>query len=490
MSAFSSGNFKNGDVDRDGKTKIQDANLIQRQMAGMITFDSEQMALADYNLDESVNINDVTEIQLVLVEAKSAPVEPTTSATEATAETQPTSETVTQPTQPTSEPATQPATQEATAPNPMVNSTVKIYFTNNKNWSTVNFYVYNSSSGTPQKEWPGTKITNYTTNAMGEKIYSMNIDTSVYDRVIFNNGNSQTVNVAVSKASSGFYISNDTNTKAMLVGTYAYTGADKGTMTKLNFDYPDGYKKRVWIWTPADYKATGDKFRTIYMTDGQNLFDEDHEDDYGGWEVTDAVESMMSNGGRGVIIVGVESTGSRRDTELTPNIGELNPLLPASEAQSFKNGKGIMFADFVANTLMPYVQEHYNSSKAKQDNMVVGSSSGGIESFYIGMEYNDKFGMIGSLSPAFLLFGDDVWNSYLSKFNLAGDDMPKLYLFNGNNASDSLEQNLKIFCDEMYNRLKNAGYKKMNYVIEDDFKHNEACWRIIFPDCISYLLGI
>ncbi|MBQ7505179.1 MAG: starch-binding protein [Ruminococcus sp.] len=476
-SAYKQGEFPNGDVNRDGKTKIQDANLIQQYKVGMKQLDDEQKRLADYNFDGKVDILDVTEMQMVLAEVKPAPSEPATETTQPVTVTQPTTE-------------TQPATQEASAPNPQVNSTVRVYFSNNVNWTTVYFYIYASSTGTPQKAWPGTQITKYTTNTNGEKVYYADVDTSKYDRIIFNNNNQQTINVPVNKASSGFFISNDSSKKAMLVGTYAYTGADKGNMTKLSMDYPGGYKKRVWIWTPADYKATGDKFRTIYMTDGQNLFDDDHEDGYGGWEVTDAVESMMANGGRGVIIVGIESTGSRRDTELTPDIGELNPQLPASDAQSFKNGKGIQFADFVANTVMPYVQENYNSSKAKQDNMIAGSSSGGIESFYIGMEYNDKFGMIGALSPAFLLFGDDVWNTYLSKFDLTSSDMPKLYLFNGNNANDSLEQNLKTFCDDMYNRLNKAGYKKMTYVIEDEYKHNEAYWRAVFPDCISWLLGV
>ena len=489
VSAVSSGGFKNGDVDKDGKVKIQDANMIQRALVGMVILDDGQTKLADYNLDKKVDISDVTEIQMVLAQVKPAPVEPTET-TQATEATQPTSETQapTDETQATSE--TQPVTEPETAPNPEVNSTVKIYFTNNKSWTTVNFYVYNSKTGTPQKEWPGTQITSYTTNGNGEQVYSMNIDTTKYDRVIFNNGTKQTINVPVNKASSGFFISSDSSSKAMLVGTYAYTGADCGNLSEYNMDYPDGYKKKVWVWTPADYKATGDKFRTIYMTDGQNLFDSypnGRKPPYDGWEVTDAVESMMSNSGRGVIIVGIENT-DKRDTELTPDIGDLNPGLSDSDAKTFKDGKGIQFANFVVDTVMPFVQSNYNSSTAKQDNMVVGSSSGGLESFYIGMEHNDKFGMIGAFSPAFLLFDDNVWNSYLSKFDLTSNDMPALYLFNGNN--DDLEQHLKVFCNEMYDRLSDAGYKKMTYVIEDGYKHNEAFWRAIFPDCMAWLLGI
>ncbi len=464
VSAHTSARFKNGDVNRDGATKIQDANLIQQSLVGMKTLDWQQNQLADYDLNGNVNILDVTEIQLILVNAKSSPEEA-------------------------------PIVPEKEVPpvsNTQVSDTVRVYFSNNKNWSNVYFYVYDSSTEVPKKDWPGDKITTYTPNDSGENVFYADVDTSKYDRIIFTDGTNQTVNTALCKASSGFFISNDSNKSAMMVGTYAYTGADKGNLTELNFDYPGGYKKKVWIWTPADYNPEGEKYRTIYLTDGQNLFDSypnGRKPPYGGWEVTDAVESMMSNGGRGVIIVGIENK-TYRDNELTPNIGELNPELSAADARSFKDGNGAQFGDFVVNYVMPYVQGNYNSSRATADNMICGSSSGGIESFYIGMEYNDKFGMIGALSPAFLLFDDSVWNSYLSKFDLDSDDMPKLYLFNGNHKDDSLERNLKVYCDEMYNRLNNAGYKNMTYVIEDDFMHNEAYWRVIFPDCISYLLGI
>ena len=478
VSAFSSGGYKNGDVNRDGNTKIQDANLIQRYLANFFEFDSEQKALADYDLNGKVNIVDVTEIQLVLVEAKSAPEEPTTRPESET--TQPVSETA----QPTTE--TQPATQEATAPSPKVNSTVKVYFSNNKWWSKVCFYVYDSASGTPQKAWPGTEIKSYITNSGGERVYYADVDTSRYDRIIFTDGTNQTVNVPVNKASSGFYISDDGNTKAMRVGTYAYTGSDSGKIIKTNLNYPSGGTKKIWIWTPADYNAAGDKFRTLYVLDGQNLFDDDHSDGYGGWEVTDAVESMMSNGGRGTIIVGIDNGSSARDSELTPNIGDVVP----SYAKDFSNGTGETFSNFFVNTVMPYVQANYNSSKAAVDNMIAGSSSGGIESFYIGMEHKDKFGMIGALSPAFLLYSDSVWNSYLSKYDLASSDMPRIYMYSG--RLDDLEKNIYSSTVSMLNRLTNSGYNtdKLKLSIEDNAEHNEAFWRIIFPECISWLLDI
>ena len=492
-----------GDADGDKKVKIADATVIQRFLADMDTLDADCRKAADVNGDNIINIADATLIQKYLADMKTGynignPIasddatepstEPTTQPTTAAPTTQPTTAApTTQPTTaaPTTQPTTPPTT-DATAPNPTVKNLIDIYFTNNKNWSTVYFYLYNSETSAQAAAWPGTKITKYTTNDFGEKIYSSTVDVNKYDRVIFTNGTQQTVNVPINKASSGFYISNSSNAKAMLVATYAATGADGGKITKTNLTYSTGYTKKIWIWTPADYSATSaDKYRTVYIMDGQNLFDDDHQDGYGGWEVTDAVESMMANGGRGVIIVGIDNGNSKRDSELTPDIGSVVP----SYANEFSHRTGEAFSNFVVNTVMPYVQKNYNSSTARVDNFIAGSSSGGLEAFYIGLEHKDKFGGIGALSPAFLLFNASVWNSYLSKYDFTADDMPLLYIYNGNG---DFENELYPAVIAMHSRLLSLGYStdKIKLSIEENAAHNEAWWRIIFPEFLSWGLQI
>lgn len=486
--------YKNGDVNMDKNLTIKDATLIQRHIVHLVTLTDEQAQLADTNLDGMVNIMDVTKIQKVVAQIEEMPIEDTT---------QPTSPTSTEPQTTTQEPTTLPtetqtitqelttvptetqtATQtEATAPNPAVKSKIDIYFTNNRKWPNVYFFLYNSQTGDGEKAWPGTQITKYTTNDLGEKTYFSTVDVDKYDRIIFNDGsNQQTVNIPVNKASSGFFISDSSNSKGMLVGTYANTGADRGKITKTYLKYPSGYNKKIWIWTPADYKASSaDKFKTVYIMDGQNLFDEDHSDGYGGWEVTDAVESMMSNGARGVIIVGIDNGNSKRDSELTPDLGKVIP----SYANEFSSRTGKQFSEFVVNTVMPYVQENYNSSPARVDNSIVGSSSGGLEAFYIGLENKDEFGSIGALSPAFLLFDSNVWNSYLAKFDFTAEDIPKLYIYNGNVG---LENELYPDVISMNKRLLSGGYSpdKIKLSIEENGEHNEAWWRIVFPEFLSW----
>lgn len=491
--AYSAGGYANGDVDKSGTLDVNDATLVQKYIVETTVLDKDAKLRADANLDGDVNILDSTTIQKAIADISPLPEEPTTvQPTTAQPTMQPTTaKPTTAPTQPTTvKPTTAPTTApvtEPTAPNPKVSNSVKVSFTNNKNWSKVYFYLYNSTTGEQSKSWPGAQITTYTTNDYGEKVYYSTVDVDTYDRIIFNNGSGQqTVNVAVNKASSGFYVSDSSRTNAMLVGTYATKGGDSGKLTKTTLKYPTGYNKKIWIWTPADYSATSaQKYRTVYIMDGQNLFDEDHQDAFGGWEVTDAVESMMANGGRGVIIVGIDNSSGNRDSELTPDIGEVVPAYK----KEFSNRTGIQFSDFVVNTVMPYVQSNYNSSKAAVDNCIAGSSSGGLEAFYIGMEHKDKFGQIGALSPAFLLFSSSTWQSYLSKYNFRSADIPRLYIYNGNG---DFEDELYPDTVAMYNRLVGYGYSssKIKLSVEENFEHNEAYWRIMFPEMLAWCLDI
>ncbi len=496
--AFSSGAYKNGDVNMDGLLSLKDATLIQLAIAKLRALNDIEKRLADYNLDKDVNMSDVTKIQRVLALLDEAPAELNSENEKNAEETDLNNSTdsALDETDTQQHSAYQSDTDtsgisvsdvEKAASYPDVDSKIDIYFTNNQNWSNVYFFLYNTETGEAEKEWPGVRVVKTATNSYGEKVYSMTVDTSKYDRVVFNDGAglNQTANVSLNRASSGFYISDCSNLKLQLVGTYAYNGANSGKLEEINMDYPMGYKKKVWIWTPADYDPkSSDKYKTIYMTDGQNIFNFENVA-YGGWKASDAVESLMSNGGRGIIIVGIESVGTKRDTELTPDIGELQNGMEVYG--NYKNGKGKEFSDFVVNTVIPYVRSNYNSSAAREDNLIAGSSSGGLEAFYIGMEHHDKFCAIGALSPAFILFGDTVWKNYLKSFDFESENMPKIYIYDG---KVGLDEELYPFAVDMKNRLLEGGYdkNKIKFVEEEKAEHNEAWWRLVFSEFMDWAL--
>ena len=539
-----------GDANLDAKVNIKDATTIQKFVAKIFDFADENKICADCNNDEKINIKDATAIQKFLAkmdcpysigeeivkdkpvtsepvttvtetttepessvvttapespvtepsetETESVPVESTTfftEATDATEPTEPTSEAVTtlaiEPTETTTqtEPTIETEVTTMVTYNPVKPDTnITIYFSNNVGWANVNAYLYNEEKQIEIKEWPGAAMKHLTTNEFGEKIYSMDVDVSKYNRVVFNNGKSQTLNAALTVASSGFFVTSQTPKNAMQLGVYAYDETDYGTKKTVNFDYPTGYKKPVEIWTPAGYNPsdTDKKYSVIYLLDGQNQFDDS--DAYnGGWGSDEVITALMKNGGEGIILVGIDNSRNR-DNELTPDLGD---VIPAYNSGGFKNGSGEQFAEFVAKTVVPYVEANYNVYTDSLHSAIVGSSSGGIEAFYIGMEYMDEFGRIGAISPAFLLYNKSTWYEYLGKFDFTdSNNLPRIYFYNG--GGDALELELLPNARDMKNWLADLGYddSKMTFVYDEKNSHNEAAWRNVMPEIVTWLFEL
>jgi predicted alpha/beta superfamily hydrolase len=431
-----------GDTDYDGEISVMDAAKIQKYLVGKATMGNTALTLADVNGDNSVDVMDSALIQKYLVNLNCV----------------------------------------SNIGEKVVNN-IKFYFSDSKGWNTVYYYMYNSVTGEENKTYPGVAMTSYEYNDLGEKVFSATADVNKYDRIIFSNGSTQkTIDTSLNMATSGFYPISGSTKSTFYTGVYGYSNSDTGKTVTTTLQYSTGYNKKIWIWTPKGYSATSaKKYKTVYIMDGQNLFD-DNSDGYGGWRVNGTVEALMENGGEGVILVGIDNGNSKRDSELTPDIGAVK-----SQYQSeFSSRTGKAFSDFVVNTVMPYVQKDYNSSTLAQDNCIAGSSSGGLEAFYIGMENMDKFGNIGALSPAFALFSESVWNSYLSKLGITSKNVPNLYIYNGN--GDSTEKELYSGTCLMYNKLLSKGYEesKIRLSLIDDACHNEAYWRAIFPEMLTW----
>ena len=57
-------------------------------------------------------------------------------------------------------------------------------------------------------------------------------------------------------------------------------------------------------------------------------------------------------------------------------------------------------------------------------------SLGGLETFYITMEYPEVFGTAGALSPSFWTYDDAAWRSSLGEKDFT-DNTPFIYLYTG-----------------------------------------------------------
>lgn len=369
-----------------------------------------------------------------------------------------------------------------------------VYYTDSNGWGNVYAYIWNySSPSKPKKAWPGERLTSFGTSGFGEKQYKTEIDYSVYNRIIFNNGvDKQTNDLVVGAATSGYYGEDGIFT----MGTENYGKVEYTTLTDAkNLTYISGGKKKISVYTPSGYTKSK-KYGVLYMFDSQNLYiaangsDAEKNGSPERWAVDVAVTNLVKNGSDGVIIVAVDDADGYRDQELTMSL-KFGTLTSLGDPQygSFRNGKLDELGNFMKETLMPWVKSKYSVDTSREKTGIAGSSSGGLAAYYLGLRDNDLYGYIGAFSPANGLFTAGDWTRfYKSKDFSAGK--PKVYVYCGKNDKD-LEDMLLPETKRIKSGLKAVGFNAdditENYV--DGGTHNEVYWRIAFTEFLGKMIG-
>lgn len=161
------------------------------------------------------------------------------------------------------------------------------------------------------------------------------------------------------------------------------------------------------------------------MTDSQNLFGADAP--YGGWKADEAVLSEQK--AIPYMIVAVDNADGKREEELTPDIGPVPPAIQAIDGHDFSVRRGIAFARFLKEELDPHIRGKYHICPGRANTIIAGSSSGGLEAFYVGMRYPGTYGCIAALSPAFFLFEEDTWKRFLKSCSLPKRNIFRTFTF-------------------------------------------------------------
>ena len=263
-----------GDVDLDGHVTIMDVTVLQRYVTGIIAqLAPDQLAAADVDANEKVDIVDATKIQRYLAEMRvpgsrcglhegQAPVgeytydefleaynnlstelakyskyssDPYYMAAAAALSTYRSTSL-----DPDSDPdeidagylaCVQAKADLSKIDTSVSGSQVTLYFTNNKFWDGVNVYMWKDGGG-ESTEWPGESATYLENNEYGEGIYELTVDTSVYDKAIFNGSGGQTVDIDIEYADSmggGIYcLDTQDGDGHYEVGYYDYSGNGGG----------------------------------------------------------------------------------------------------------------------------------------------------------------------------------------------------------------------------------------------------------------------
>ncbi len=248
---------------------------------------------------------------------------------------------------------------------------------------------------------------------------------------------------------------------------------EKGTVSILNKEFIieglNSISHKVWLYLPPNYATSKEKYPVIYMHDAQNLFDA--KTSYAGeWEVDETLDKLYNETGKSFIVVGVENGGEKRIEEYTP-----------WKHKKYGGGKGAIYVDFLVKTLKPFIDENYKTNPEAKNTAIIGSSLGGLISFYGGLKHPEVFGKIGALSTSFW-FSLKV-QDFASKYGKQNNT--KLYFLVGEKESGPMV----VDTENMVELLLDLGFpsKNLKTKIVAEGTHSESFWKNEFLEVVTFL---
>ena len=141
-----------------------------------------------------------------------------------------------------------------------------------------------------------------------------------------------------------------------------------------------GYEVRVFLPPGYDENALH-RFPVLYMQDGQNLFFPEQAQQGKHWRIPETLRHLDSMCLiRQVIVVGIYPRERMREY-----------TAPGYET----------YGRFLVEELKPWVDAHYRTLVEPAHTAVLGSSLGGVVSFYLAWQYPRVFGLVGAMSSTF-----------------------------------------------------------------------------------------
>ena len=250
-----------------------------------------------------------------------------------------------------------------------------------------------------------------------------------------------------------------------------------------------GPTRNVEVWLPPGYDAsTTTRYPVLYMSDGQNLFDPRIANTGVDWGVDEAVVRLVRRGTIApVIVVGVWSTAERG--------AEYSPWHRAPA-----------YARFLIEELMPRVNAAFRTLTGPENTAVMGSSMGGLLSFYLVTHHPDVFGACGCVSTHFPLSEAVVGGSFTTVARVANPDTTP-YIVRDIAAGLRVPRGGRYWFDHGSQGLDSAygpthatvraWLLRQGLVEGRDFvirryegaTHNEASWRARLDDPLTFLFG-
>jgi predicted alpha/beta superfamily hydrolase len=223
-----------------------------------------------------------------------------------------------------------------------------------------------------------------------------------------------------------------------------------------------GAEHRFRVFLPPGYgENTLKKYPVLYMHDGQNLFFKE--------------EAFLGNTWRADAVLGVLDRMNVIEEVIVVGI------YPHERMREYTQPGYEDYGRFLVETLKPLIDAKYRTLSGPKDTAVMGSSLGGVVSFYLGWQWPEVFGKVACLSSTFT-FRDNL----LERVTAEKKRNIKIYLDSGW-PGDNYEATRS-----MRDRLLWKGYRpclELLYLAFPRAKHDENAWAERSPVPLQFLFG-
>lgn len=280
---------------------------------------------------------------------------------------------------------------------------------------------------------------------------------------------------------------------------------EAGRVERIEFA-PEGLATRtVDVWLPPGYPDAA-PYATLYMHDGQMLFDAATTWNGQAWEVERTAAALIESGAlRPFIVVGIWNAGEHRYRDYLPQ--RVFEAMPEDVRQRWRVAErepgrplfaGPPAADayvcFLVGELREAIEARYAVSRKPEDRFLMGSSMGGLISLYALLEQPQQFGGAAALSthwPGGFDPADDSFaramRAYLRE-RLPALLEQKIWMDHGTETLDALYPPLQRQVDAVFNAspLPPSQWQSREYPGTD---HSEQAWAARLADPLRFLLA-
>ena len=290
-----------------------------------------------------------------------------------------------------------------------------------------------------------------------------------------------------------------------LVAADPLPAVESGRIERIEFAPAGLAARKVDVWLPPGYPDDA-PYATLYMHDGQMLFDASTTWNGQAWEVElTAAPRIASRTLRPFIVVGIWNAGEHRYRDYLPQrVFEAMPKAARARWRAAEREPGqALFAgppaadayvSFLVVELREAIESRYAVSRASQDRFLMGSSMGGLISLYALLERPQDFGGAAAMSthwPGGFDPEDDSFakamRAYLRE-RLPRLDRQKIWMDHGTETLDALYPPLQREVDAVFraSRLPPAQWQSRAYPGTD---HSEQAWAARLADPLRFLLA-